>query len=99
MAYAASLSKITRSKPFISDLQLLSRSGLGGIWDNLQDELFQLSVMHEKFGRKISEQIEKPLRMASQQGEWRSLGQSDADMNKLVRSIDESQKTVNKVGD
>ncbi|TIA88991.1 hypothetical protein E3P99_02277 [Wallemia hederae] len=96
MAYAASLSKITRSKPFISDLQLLSRSGLGGIWDNLQDELFQLSVMHEKFGRKISEQIEKPLRMASQQGEWRSLGQSDADMNRLVRSIDESQKTVNK---
>ncbi|TIA90235.1 hypothetical protein E3P81_02567 [Wallemia ichthyophaga] len=96
LAYAASLNKITRSKPFISDVQLLSRSGLGGIWDNLQDELFQLSVIHDKFAKKISDQVEKPLRMASQQGEWGSLPSSDTEMNKLVKSIDESQKSVNK---
>lgn len=35
--------------------------------------------------------------MASQQGEWGSLPSSDTEMNKLVKSIDESQKSVNKV--
>ncbi|TIB90103.1 hypothetical protein E3Q19_02868 [Wallemia mellicola] len=97
MQYAASLNKITRSKPFISDVQLLNRTGLGAVWDDLQDELFQVSVLHEKLAKKISEQIEKPLRMSSQSGEWGSLPQSDSDMNRLIKSVDENQKNVNKV--
>lgn len=97
MQYATSLNKITRSKPFISDVQLLNRTGLGAVWDDLQDELFQVSVSHEKLAKKITEQIEKPLRTSSQSGEWGSLPQSDSDMNRLIKSVDENQKNVNKV--
>ena len=98
-AYAQSIHKIMRSKPFISDVSLLTRTGLGNVYDTLQEEMFQKASSHEKLAKKITEQIERPLRSASQHGEWRTISQSDSDMNKLIKTFDENQKSVNKVGE
>ncbi|KAK9720202.1 hypothetical protein K7432_004293 [Basidiobolus ranarum] len=91
--YSKALLKLVNKK-FVSDKTTLGT--LGAVWGQIVHEVQETSNLHTDFGKKILEEVAKPLRECHMvDSEWNGLKSHEASISKIIKDYDETNaKTI-----
>lgn len=92
-AYSRALQKATKRPLFTGRSSL---GPLGPVVDSLVGEISRLSDSHLKFAKRLTDEIEVPLRQQATIGEWSKLKQYDTNLSATIKEYDEKISKIDK---